>query len=388
MANNDRQHFEKYTPQNQIKHEILSKYFSAYLRTLARHAKAFHYIDGFAGPGLYEGRFQGSPLLALEVLGAQGVPCSASFIERDAQLYSTLKKSVAAHAVVKTGKLFDEPFVEQGEFKDWVTSVLARPIYKKHKTTATFAFVDPCGVRGVRMRDLIALLNRPYGECLLFWNYDGINRWLGLVAKGEHGRTGLVELFGGDEPVDQALKFYGSTAPTGDKEKEILRLFMRVLKDGGKKFILPFRVEARDKDRTSHYLIHCSGHSLAFKIMKDVMSKATTSPTAGTFHFSTAAETASLFTPADDARTEVLQRLYAGPERVKLFTEEWTLRPDDFLIDKDYREILLRLESEKIIEVLDKTGRHAAPAVRRRMRDGKPTLGPDYYVRIVPPKSV
>lgn len=388
MSNNDRRHFEKYTPQNQIKHEILSKYFSAYLKTLAPHAKAFHYIDGFAGPGLYEGRIHGSPLLALDVLDDQGVPCSASFIEKDAQLYATLKKSVAAHAVVKSGKLFDEPFVEQGEFKDWVTTVLSRPIYEKHRTAATFAFVDPCGVRGVRMCDLVALLNRPYGECLLFWNYDGINRWLGGVAKGEHERMGLVELFGADEAVDQALKFYGSVAPTADKEKEILQLFMRALRRGGKKYILPFRVEARDKDRTSHYLIHCSGHSLAFKIMKGVMSKATTSASVGTFQFSTAAETASLFTPADDARTEVLQRLHTGPARVKVFTEEWPLRADDFFIDKDYREILLGLESAKIIEVLDKACRDPAPAAKRPMRDGKPTLGPDYYIRIVPPKSV
>src|SRR5690606_25656584 len=144
----------------------------------------------------------------------------------------------------KAEKLIDQPLIEQGEFTDWVDSVLARPIYKKYRPTATFAFVDPCGVRGVRMRDLVALLSRPFGECLLFWNYDGINRWLGLIAKGGHERTGLVELFGADEPVDQALQLYGSTAPIADKEQAILQIFIQALRSKGKQFILPFRVQA------------------------------------------------------------------------------------------------------------------------------------------------
>ena len=37
--------------------------------------------------------------------------------------------------------------------------------------------------------------------------------------------------------------------------------------------MLPFRVRARDRDRTSHYLIHLARSPLAFRIMKDVMDQ-------------------------------------------------------------------------------------------------------------------
>lgn len=382
MSKSDRDHFDQYTPQNRIKHTILSKYFSAYMEALGGNAQAIHYIDGFAGGGLYENRYRGSPLIALELLATQSMPCSASFIEEDPQLFPKLEQAISQHPSVTGHKLFDEPFIKQGEFKDWVESTLKRPIYSRFSKVATFAFVDPCGVRGVRMSDLSLLLSRQYSECLLFWNYDGINRWLGGVAKREHPRSGLDELFGDPDLVDEALLHFDRSASSAEKEQKILRLFIGGLKKSGKQFVLPFRVEAKDKDRTSHYLIHCSGHPLAFKIMKDVMGGAGTGTETGAFEFSSAAETAALFSPlADQARDNILKQLARGPLRVSVFTKEWILRPDDFFRDKDYRGILLELEAAGLVEVLDKSGKSVVAASRRPQRQGKPTLGPDYLVR-------
>ncbi len=382
MSKGDRDHFKQYTPQNRIKHAILSKYFTAYMKALERYAQAFHYIDGFAGGGLYEDRYEGSPLIALELLGGQSRPCSASFIEEDPQLFPKLEQAIGQHPSVIKHQLFDEPFVKQGEFKEWVASTLQRPIYGRFARVATFAFVDPCGVQGVRMCDLSLLLSRQYSECLLFWNYDGINRWLGGIAKDQHPRSGLDELFGSTDLVDQALRYFSGSSLMPDKEQRILSLFIGALKESGKKFVLPFRVQAKEQDRTSHYLIHCSGHSLAFKIMKDVMAGEATGTETGSFEFSSAAETASLFSPlADQARENILRQLGQGPSRVNLFTEEWILRPDDFFRERDYRNILLELEAEGSIEVLDKSGQKIASAASRPKRSGKPTLGPDYIVR-------
>jgi three-Cys-motif partner protein len=383
VSKGDRDHFNQYTPQNRIKHTILSKYFSAYMKALDRNAQAFHYIDGFAGGGLYENRYDGSPLIALDLLGTQTRPCSASFIEEDAELFPKLEQAIAQHPGVTEHKLFDAPLVKQGEFKDWVASTMARPIYSRFSKVATFAFVDPCGVRGVRMCDLSLLLSRQYSECLLFWNYDGINRWLGGVAKAEHPRSGLDELFGSTHLVDEALQCLSRSVSSAEKEQKILGIFIGALRHSGKEFVLPFRVQAKEKDRTSHYLIHCSGHPLAFKIMKDVMGGAGTSTEAGSFEFSSAAETASLFSPlADQARDSILGHLARGPARVSLFTEEWILRPDDFFRDRDYRGILLELEAAGSVEILDKFGRNVVPATNRPKRQGRATLGPDYFVRI------
>lgn len=378
MGNSDREHFDEYTAQNRIKHAILGKYFSAYLSALGGFADAFHYIDGFAGAGTYEKQHHGSPLIALTLLSNQPRPASASFIEKDAELVSQLREAIDKHAAAR--KLLDPPLIEHGLFSEWIDDILARPIYGRFRRVATFAFVDPCGVQGLRMRDLTAVLSRQYGECLVFWNYDGINRWLGGVRKGEHPRAGLVDLFGSDALVEEALRLFDGPRP--DKEKGILELFMRALNDAGATHVLPFRVTAKERNRTSHYLLHCSRHGLAFKIMKEVMASTTTGDD-GEFEFSTALESGSLFSPVlDAARDEVLSTLTRAPAQVQLFTEQWVMRPKDYLLPKDYRELLLRLEHEGKVEVLDKKAATLVPAEKRPKRQGKPTLGPDYFVRL------
>jgi three-Cys-motif partner protein len=377
VGNSDREHFSEYTAQNRIKHAILGKYFSVYLSALGRFADAFHYIDGFAGAGTYERQHHGSPLIALTLLSNQPRPASASFIEKDAELFSQLREAIGKHPAAK--KLLDEPLIEHGAFNEWIDAILARPIYKYRKV-ATFAFVDPCGVQGLRMQDLTAVLSRQYGECLVFWNYDGINRWLGGVRKGEHSRAGLVHLFGSDALVDECLRLFDG--PRTDKEKGILELFMRALNDAGATHVLPFRVSAKERNRTSHYLLHCSRHGLAFKIMKEVMASTTTADD-GEFEFSTALESGSLFSPVlDAARDDVLSALTGGPALVHMFTEQWVMRPRDYLLQKDYRELLLSLEREGRIEVLDKKAANVVPVGKRRLRQGRPTLGPDYFVRL------
>lgn len=378
MGNSDREHFSEYTPQNRIKHAILGKYFSAYLSALGRFADAFHYIDGFAGAGTYEEQYYGSPLIALTLLSMQQRPASASFIEKDAELFTRLREAINSHPAAT--KLLDAPLIEHGAFSDWIAAVLARPIYNQYKKVATFAFVDPCGVSGLRMQDLTAVLSRPYGECLVFWNYDGINRWLGGVRKEEHPRAGLVDLFGSGALVDEALSLFDGIGI--EKENGTLELFIRALNEAGATHILPFRVTAKGKNRTSHYLLHCSSHGLAFKIMKEVMASTTTAGD-GEFEFSTALESGSLFSPVlDAARHGVLSALAGGPASVRLFTEQWVMRPRDYLRERDYRELLLSLEQEGKIEVLDKSAANVVPVNKRPKRHGKPTLGPDYFVRL------
>jgi three-Cys-motif partner protein len=382
MGRSDREHFKTYTEQNRLKHVVHEKYFSAYLRALGRHAAAFHYIDGFAGCGLYADRHEGSPLIALRLLEAAARPFSASFVENDPELFRQLDGELQKRGQILN--LLDGPLLKNGEFHQFIDEILARPIYTRFPTAATFAFIDPCGVQGVRMQDIFRILAKPFGECLLFWNYDGINRWLGGVSKEEHDRAGLVDFFGSDSAVDEALRYYEPSDHSADKERKLLGLFVEALKAHRARFVVPLRVQARDRDRTSHYLIHCSSHPLAFKIMKDVMGGVTTSDESGAFEFSTAAETGALFHPIEDrAREEILTHLKRGPSKVEVFTQEWILRPHDYFRASDYKQMLLDLEARGGIEVLDKRGVSPAPLpTRRKGAGGKPTLADDYFVSL------
>ena len=53
-------------PHTKAKHEILKKYLQRWFPILNKYYKRVVYIDGFCGPGRYEGGELGSPLIALK----------------------------------------------------------------------------------------------------------------------------------------------------------------------------------------------------------------------------------------------------------------------------------------------------------------------------------
>jgi three-Cys-motif partner protein len=53
-------------PHTAAKHEILTRYLDAWFPILASWNTKVFFIDGFAGPGTYQGGEHGSPLLAIE----------------------------------------------------------------------------------------------------------------------------------------------------------------------------------------------------------------------------------------------------------------------------------------------------------------------------------
>jgi three-Cys-motif partner protein len=54
-------------PHTQAKHAILRRYLEAWFPILSTYNKRVVYLDGFCGPGRYEGGEPGSPLIALNV---------------------------------------------------------------------------------------------------------------------------------------------------------------------------------------------------------------------------------------------------------------------------------------------------------------------------------
>jgi three-Cys-motif partner protein len=377
-----RAHFDQYTEQNRVKHAILSRYFEVYLTALRRTADAFHYVDGFAGPGTYADGEPGSPIQVLALLANQTLPASASFVEEDAELCATLGTTVASSAAAT---LFDKPLVECARFSESIDVILKRPIYARYKNVATFAFVDPCGVNGLRMTDLGKIIRMRFGECLVFWNYDGLSRWVGGIFAGTHERTRLNEFFGDEQLASETLDRAKVAPNTALKEDALRQGYVRAIRElSGASFVLPFRFQSDARKRTSHYLIHLSNHPLAFRLMKEVMWRASTVESFGTFEFVGSASEAQgkLFdTGYDQARGEVLAALRVRAEPAKTFTQDWPLRPHDLLVADQYKKVVLDLERDGDIEILDRATGALKPA-GRRLRAGKVTLGESCLVRL------
>jgi three-Cys-motif partner protein len=377
------EHFSSYTENNRIKHEILTRYLKQYATALSRHAEGFHYIDGFAGRGSYDGQ-PGSPLRALSVLGEQRRPFTMSLVEAEADLAEDLR--AALRAAPLPVNLIDTPLVEVGEFSAHIARVLSKDIYRRFRSVATFAFLDPCRAAGYGAEEIRAILAKPYGECLVFWNYEGVNRWLGSVASLYSGGEGLARMFGSREAFDETLRIWQSSRNPAEKERELLAHFLQSFRGyAGADFLVPFRFTSDAANRTSHFLVHCSRHPLAFRLMKDVMGSLRTNPEPGQFSYlgrSDVGDQFLMFEP--DAQTSaieaILLELRTGPKPVSRFTKDWVERPHDFFRSKDYRSILLEMEAKGRIRVLEGDGPTPAPASKRRRKLGNPTLSDRLWV--------
>ena len=390
MGTRDRDHFNVYTQQNRVKHKILSAYLPAYFNALKSDGKRFHYIDGFAGPGHYEQSIPGSPLLVLDKIADAGVTqrTAISCVEDYRPFFDQLVSALSAHPVAT--ELYQEPFLVFGEFHAYINEILSQHIYGKDanpRNTATFAFVDPCGISGVHLSDLSRVLRLPYGECLLFFNYDGINRLVGGVEAGTHDRTALANLLGETSRVDSLLAAVRGKPPS-EREVLVRDHFIAALRmEAGTKYFVPFAVESAERNRTSHYLIHCSGHSLAYKIMKHVMYTASNARADdyGRLVYLRADELGQQLSffrqDIDECKAKIIRALEEKQRQVKYFRDEWVRRPDDPFSANHYATMLIALEEEGRIEVFDKHNKTPRPA-EKRQRKGQTTIGEPLWLRL------
>jgi three-Cys-motif partner protein len=382
----DRRHFTEYTAQNQAKHSILTAYYPAYLTALKKQAARFHFIDAFAGPGQYAGEHEGSPLLALAAMKKAGElgRSTLSCVENQADFAQALEQALQSSPLSASLKV--PPLVRSGLFHEHIDEILRREIYKGSGQAATFSFVDPCGVDGVRMSDLTRLLKLPFGEVLLLFNYDGINRLFGGVDAKTHDDTILVSLFGSQERL-KSVRDRLSRQPS-QKELIIRDEFTAALKDDSKaRYFLPFRFKAKESTRSSHYLIHCADSWLAFKLMKNVMWDVgkSESDRYGRLEFLSDDERGThlelVRVEIEDQKKRIVNHIEARPCKVSEFTDVWMRMPTDIFSEKVYRRLLQELEAAGRILVYDKENRSPAPAAIRPTRKHVSTLGDDYWLR-------
>ncbi len=381
----DREHFEDYREQTQVKHSILAAYLPAYYHILKRSSSNLVYIDGFAGPGSYVqartgNTFEGSPILALQLIADNedfSRQVSTIFIEADAVLFNELNRKVKdfydKHPWIR------KPICRHGTFADQLNEILNRI---GRNLAPTFLFVDPCGVSGASFEPIRAVMRNEKCEAFIFFNIDGIRRIAGLSGVSPV----LVELIGSEQRATSLYDKLRRTGDVGEREAMILSEYCKALEvELGVKYMIPFRVEHEDQRRTSHYLIHASKHPLGFRIMKDVMWRhghGEDQPGGLELRQKSRTNFLPMFDKQADIKEEILRALETKPLRVSVFYEKWTMRPTNMQCETAYRRALLELENAGKIEVLGKDGRNIVSVNERPKPKGKATLARDYYVRL------
>lgn len=382
----DREHFQNYREQTQVKHDILAAYLPAYFHILKGRNKNILYIDGFAGRGTYTKAdtgeiVDGSPLRALKLIAGRtdfAEKVSTVFIEADDILFLQLEKAVKAFFAEHNN--IREPECIHGTFADKLGNILEAV---KGGLAPTFLFVDPCGVGGASFNKIRDVMNCEHCEAFIFFNIDGVRRIAGLDVISPI----LIELMGSNERAQSLYNALRATNDVPERERLILTHYRNALNGISVKYTTAFRIEHEDRKSTSHYLIHATKHPLGFCIMKDVMWRlGQTEDQEFGLEFAQASRTN--FYPlfdfqGDEVKSQILKALNNGPLLVAVFCKDWVCRPNDTLCEPAYKKALLELETAGKIQVLSKTNQKIiVPATARPKKNGKATLANDYFVQL------
>ena len=162
------------------KHEILRRYLDAWLPIMTTYNGRIIYLDGFAGPGKYEGGEFGSPIIAIDrflnhpYAAMRNKEVLFLFIEQNHDRYEYLKELLAQRTLPATAKYH----IYEGNFDETLTGLLKQLEDQQSQLAPTFAFIDPFGFSHTPIQTVTRLMRHPKCEVLITFMYEEINRFL------------------------------------------------------------------------------------------------------------------------------------------------------------------------------------------------------------------
>lgn len=257
--------FSTQSPRSAVKTDIVTKYFGAWSSVISKHKRALAYVDLFAGSGVYEDGVESTPIRILR-LGIENEKLRQKLITvfNDVDPGAIASLRAAAQNLPGIENLLHRPRflnAKVGDQNRLAESIGIEP------DVPTLSFIDPFGYLGVTQSLIEESLGGWGSELVLFFNYNQINRAINISSVAPH----IDALF--TPPIASELRelINCSSAPW-QRENAILRGITKSLNPLGSRCLLFFRFKAVDKDRTSHYIVHVSGHKRGYFIMRDIMA--------------------------------------------------------------------------------------------------------------------
>ncbi|HVZ81325.1 MAG TPA: three-Cys-motif partner protein TcmP [bacterium] len=263
---------EKHT---EAKHLILKSYIGAWVSILPNKFSKALFVDGFSGPGEYEGGEPGSPLIAIAEVGnalkntTKNFSLQMYFVDARNDRIENLKQKISSAQSDSKIKIH-EPIC--GRFEDELPGIITN--FKNGILGSQFPmliFIDPFGVKGYPLELIRKILSNRSAEVFLLLDVDGINRNLSNAPL-------MKEVFGdGCEKIIEEILREGDTQT---RYKMIRKLHEKV---AGRlsQFYLPFRMLETSK-KVFHDMVFLTNNQLGFLKMKEAMWRADSS---GRFQF-------------------------------------------------------------------------------------------------------
>lgn len=364
--------FDKRSHSSALKAHIVVKYLVAWGRVVASRASEHAvYFDPFCGRGAYKDGSRSTPLLVIEAAASvQALREKLMIVFRDAE---------EAHCCDLRANMAKTPETEAFAHRPIAVCEEVDAALGQHfagtSLSPTFAFLDPCGYKGLTL-ELINSLVKDWGcDCLIFFNYSRINAALANPKVRGH----MEALFTPEGLADLRGRVRGQTPR--DREWIVMRFFEDLLLDQGpSQYVRWFRFLRSGVDRTSHYLVFVSKSFRGYDIMKQIMAaEGKASPEGvplyefdpqepdyiqtGLFDWSRLGDLAESLRDEFAGRTLSVEEIYRSHS------------PGTDYIPDNYKSVLRSMEEKGVVEC-------EPPACERPMRKGVRTMADGTLVTI------
>lgn len=336
-------------PHTRAKHEILKRYLQAWMVILSQgRFPEILYIDGFAGPGQYEGGEAGSPIIALDTALGFKPPLTARihflFVEERTDRADYLRQQVALRAlpanfsvIVEGGMTFETAFTNRHS-----------SYVRQGRLIPTFAFIDPFGWTGAPFSLVKQILSHRSCEVFVNFMYEEINRFIGHPDQVANFNS----FFGTEE-----WRRCASASEPRVRNRCLHDLYLSQLHTGAK-YVRSFEM-SNARDVTDYYLFYATNELLGLKKMKEAMWKADES---GEFRFSDATDPNQFIlfekAPQLPALRQRLVTKFTGKDASVADIERYVLVETAFR-ESHYKGILKSLERDGALKAV-------SPAATRR----------------------
>ncbi len=350
------------------KHEILRRYLEAWTTILGVAGfPRIAYVDGFAGPGIYENGEEESPIIALKAALQHSDRVTSEirflFIEKDGERAEILEREVTKLELPSRYLVRIAPGMS---FEGGFRKHLLEPFLAAGKELPpTFAFIDPFGWKDVPFSLVHEILKHKGCEVLVNVMYEEINRFL------EHPDqpSNFDELFGTPE-----WRKASDLSEPARRRDFIHNLYLSQLKNvAGARYVRSFEMRNK-KNATDYFLFFATNSPKGIAKMKEAMWKVDES---GEFRFSDATNPAQvlLFEQGPnfgELRRQLLRR-FGGTTTTVATIEDFVLGETAFRETHYKKQILAVLEDSGQLIAVD------PPPSRRRK-----SYAPDLKLRFEP----
>ena len=333
-------------PHTAKKHELLRRYFEAWLPIMARWNGRVVYIDGFAGPGRYSKGEDGSPVIVLKAARDHSYPVRTElvciFVEDDPNRYQHLKAVLDELAPSLPASIKWEAV--PGKFDEHLTKTFNILDAQAKAIAPSLVFIDPFGFSHTPFHTIRRILSSKRCEVIVNFMYEEVNRFLSLEKHAED----YDELFGTQE-WRKVLTLSGSR----ERRRAIHDTYLKQLKTAAR-FVHSFEM-LNKTNSTDYFLFFATNDLKGLEKMKEAMWKVDDT---GSFQFSDhedARGLMSLFSDHPDLNSlrSMILKTFSGRKISIEDLTSWVVAETEFLPKHLKRPVLAPMEEAGQLSVVN-----------------------------------